>query len=288
MRLNILSIQSWVAYGHVGNAAAVFPLQRLGAEVWAINTVQFSNHTGYGAWTGQVCTGEAVAALVDGIAARGALPGCDAVLSGYRGDAGVGEAILGAVARVREANPRALYCCDPVIGDVDGGVYVRPGIPEFMRDRALPVADLLTPNHFELEWLAGQPCRTLGDAKGAAAALRARMAPGGPRAVLVTSLRTAETPAGALDLLAVDKGGAWLLRTPLLPASVNGAGDAIAALFLYHVLRSDDAKTALEEAGSSVHGLLRRTAEAGSREILLVQAQDEFVASSERFCATPC
>ncbi len=286
--MNILSIQSWVAYGHVGNAAAVFPLQRLGAEVWAINTVQFSNHTGYGAWTGQVFTGESVATLVDGIAARGVLPGCDAVLSGYMGDAGIGEAILGAVARVREANPRAVYCCDPVIGDVGRSVFVRPGIPEFMRDRALPAADLLTPNQFELEWLAGQACRTLAEAKRAVASLRGRMTPGGPRAVLVTSLRTEETPAEALDLLAMDNGGAWLLRTPLLPIGVNGAGDAIAALFLYHVLRTGTARVALEAAASSVHGLLRRTAEAGLREVLLVQAQDEFVAPSERFRAEPC
>ena len=286
--MNVLSIQSWVAYGHVGNAAAVFPLQRLGAEVWAINTVQFSNHTGYGAWTGQVFTGESVATLVDGIAARGVLPGCDAVLSGYMGDAGIGEAILGAVARVREANPRAVYCCDPVIGDVGRGVFVRPGIPEFMRDRALPAADLLTPNQFELEWLAGQACRTLAEAKRAVASLRGRMTPGGPRAVLVTSLRTEETPAEALDLLAMDNGGAWLLRTPLLPIGVNGAGDAIAALFLYHVLRTGTARVALEAAASSVHGLLRRTAEAGLREVLLVQAQDEFVAPSERFRAEPC
>ena len=272
----------------MGNAAAVFPLQRLGAEVWAINTVQFSNHTGYGAWTGQVFTGEAVAALVDGIAARGALSRCDAVLSGYMGDAGIGEAILGAVARVRAANKRALYCCDPVIGDVGYGVFVRPGIPEFMRDRALPAADLLTPNQFELEWLTGQTCRTLAEVKLAVAGLRERMAPGGPRTVLVTSLRTEETPADALDLLAVDDAGAWRLRTPLLPVSVNGAGDVIAALFLYHVLRAGTAKAALEEAGSSVHGLLRRTAEAGSREILLVAAQGEFVAPSERFRAEPC
>lgn len=286
--MNVLSIQSWVAYGHVGNAAAVFPLQRLGAEVWAINTVQFSNHTGYGAWTGQVFTGEAVAALVDGIAARGALARCDAVLSGYMGDATIGEAILGAVARVREANARALYCCDPVIGDVGRGVFVRPGIPEFMRDRALPAADLLTPNQFELEWLTGQPCPALADAKRAVAALRGRMAPGGPRAVLVTSLRTEETPADALDLLAVDDAGAWRLRTPLLPVGVNGAGDVIAALFLYHALRSGAAREALEAAGSSVHGLLRRTAEAGSHEIALIAAQDEFVAPSERFRAEPC
>ncbi len=272
----------------MGNAAAVFPLQRLGAEVWAINTVQFSNHTGYGAWTGQVFTGEAVATLVDGIAARGALPHCDAVLSGYMGDAGIGEAILGAVARVREANPAALYCCDPVIGNVGYGVFVRPGIPEFMRDRALPAADLLTPNQFELEWLTGQPCRTFAGAKRAVARLRDRMAPGGPRAVLVTSLYTEETPTDALDLLAVDDGGAWRLRTPLLSIDVNGAGDAIAALFLYYVLRAGTARVALEEAGSSISGLLRRTAEAGSREILLVGAQDEFVAPSERFQAELC
>ena len=127
--MNILSIQSWVAYGHVGNASAVFPLQRLGAEVWAINTVQFSNHTGYGHWTGQVFTGEAIRALVDGVEARGVLPSCDAVLSGYVGGKDIGAAILHAVARVRAANPHALYCCDPVIGDDRDGVYVRPASP---------------------------------------------------------------------------------------------------------------------------------------------------------------
>ena len=126
----------------------MFPLQRLGAEVWAINTVQFSNHTGYGAWTGHVATGGEVAALVDGIAARGVLPNCDAVLSGYVGDEAIGAAILDAVARVRAANPQAVYCCDPVIGDTDTGVYVRPGIPEFLRAHALPQADIATPNQF--------------------------------------------------------------------------------------------------------------------------------------------
>src|ERR1700712_5036052 len=165
--LNILSIQSWVAYGHVGNASAVFPLQRLGAEVWAINTVQFSNHTGYGDWTGQVFSGEQVRALVDGIERRGALLRCDAVLSGYLGDPAIGEAVLDAVARVRRANPAALYCCDPVIGDFDTGVYVRPGIEAMLRDRVLAQADLATPNQFELERLTGIECRTLEGAKQA-------------------------------------------------------------------------------------------------------------------------
>jgi len=284
-RLKILSIQSWVAYGHVGNASAMFPLQRLGAEVWAVHTVQFSNHTGYGAWTGQVFTGHAVRDVVDGIAARGVLPGCDAVLSGYMGDAGIGEAVLDAVARVRAANPAALYCCDPVIGDTGKGVFVRPGIPELMRARAVPAADILTPNGFELQHLTGRTISTRADAAAAVADLQGAMAPSGPATVLVTSLRTDDTPDDAVDMLAADRTGAWLLRTPLLPLEVNGAGDAIAALFLFHRLRTGRTAAALEAAGSAVHGLLRRTLDAGSREILLVEAQDEFVAPGRWFTA---
>ncbi len=282
--LNVLSIQSWVAYGHVGNASAVFPLQRLGAEVWALNTVQFSNHTGYGAWRGQVFGAELISELVEGIAERGALPRCDAVLSGYMGSAEIGEAILAAAARAKAANPAAMYCCDPVIGDVGRGVFVRPGIPDFMRDRAVPAADILTPNQFELEWLTGRQVRGLADAKAAVAALQAR----GPRCVLVTSLRTEDTPADAIELLAGEGGEFWRLRTPLLPLSVNGAGDAIAALFLFHRLRWGEARVALSAAASSIYGLLRRTAEAGSREILTVAAQEEFVTPSRVFRAEAC
>ena len=159
--MNILSIQSHVAYGHVGNDAAVFPMQRLGCEVWPIHTVQFSNHTGYGAWTGRVFDGASILELVDGIAARGVLASCDAVLSGYLGSAEIGEAVIGTVARVKVANPQAAWCCDPVIGDVGRGIFVRSGIPELMRDRAIPSADIVTPNQFELEWLTGRACRTL-------------------------------------------------------------------------------------------------------------------------------
>ena len=287
-RMNILSIQSWVAYGHVGNASAVFPLQRLGAEVWAVNTVQFSNHTGYGSWRGQVFGAELVQDLVQGIEDRGALPGCDAVLSGYMGDAAIGEAVLGAAAKVKAANPAALYCCDPVIGDVGRGVFVRPGIPEFMRDRAVPAADLITPNQFELENLTGLPVTTLAEAKAAVAALQATMAASGPRAVLVTSLQVAETPADRIELLAAEGGAFHRVQTPMLPLSVNGAGDAIAALFLFHRMKSGSAATAAAAAASSVYGLLKQTAEAGSREILTVAAQEEFVAPSRVFGAESC
>jgi len=282
--MNILSIQSWVAYGHVGNASAVFPLQRLGAEVWAVNTVQFSNHTGYGDWTGDVFTGAQIARVIDGVAARGALARCDAVLSGYMGDAGIGEAILETVRRVKQANPRAVYCCDPVIGDDDTSIYVRPGIRELMRDHALPQADIITPNRFEVEQLVGHTCATLAGVKQAIAELQAL----GPRTVLVTSVRTDDTPDDALDMVAGEAGVFHRLRTPLLPLAVNGAGDALAALFLFHRLRTGSAAAALAEAGSSIFGLLRRTAEADSREILTVAAQQEFVQPSERFAAVPC
>lgn len=278
--MNILSIQSHVAYGHVGNASATFPLQRLGAEVWAVNTVQFSNHTGYGAWRGQVFGADLVRDVVQGIAERGVLPSCDAVLSGYMGDAAIGEAILDAVAQVKAANPAALWCCDPVIGDVGRGVFVRPGIPEFLRDRALPAADIATPNRFELEWLTGMAVTDLASAKAAVAALQAR----GPRCVLLTSL---EAGTGEIGMMAAEGGRFHHLTTPMLPLSVNGAGDAIAALFMFHRLRSGEAATALEEAASAVFGLLRRTAEAGAREILTVAAQEEFVAPSRRFRARP-
>lgn len=277
--MNILSIQSHVAFGHVGNASAVFPMQRLGVEVWPIHTVQFSNHTGYGAWRGRVFDGPAIEDLVAGIAERGVLGTCDGVLSGYMGSADIGTAIVRAVASVRALNPQALYACDPVMGDTDRGIYVRPGIPEFMRVQAVPAADIVTPNQFELNHLSGLPTGTLAEAKRALASVHAL----GPRVVLVTSLITDDTPDDAIDLLAGEGGHFWRLRTPRLHLDVNGAGDAIAALFLVHYARTRSAALALGMAGASIYGLLRRTAEAGSREILTVAAQDEFVTPSETF-----
>ena len=281
----ILSIQSAVAYGHVGNSAAVFPLQRLGREVWPVHTVQFSNHPGYGARTGQAFTAGHVRDVVDGIAALGVLGQCAAVLSGYLGEAAVGDAVLHAVATVRRANPDALYCCDPVIGDDGPGVYVQAAIPAMLRDRCLPAADLATPNQFELGQLTGLPATTLPEAKAAVAALRATMRPGA--GVLVTSLALADTPAQAIDLLAADAAGAWRLRTPRLTLNASGTGDTIAALFLHHRLRTGSTPDALAAAASATFGLLRRTLAAGSRELLSVAAQDEFVRPGEVFVPVP-
>jgi len=281
--MNILSIQSHVAFGHVGNAAATFPLQRLGVEVWPIHTVQFSNHTGYGDWTGRVFDAEMIGEVVAGIAARGVLGTCDGVLSGYVGSADIGSAILDAVGSIKRANPAALYCCDPVIGDVGRGIFVREGIPEFMRRQAVPVADIITPNQFELEFLSGHATNTLSAVRDAVKALHDL----GPGVILVTSLYTDETPADFIDMLASDDQNCFLVRTPKLPLAINGAGDMVAALFFAHYLRNRMVGEALSRAASSIFGVLSRTAHAGAGEIQLIAAQEEIVTPTRVFDARP-
>jgi pyridoxine kinase len=277
--MNILSIQSHVAYGHVGNSAAVFALQRLGIEVWPVHTVQFSNHPGYGAFKGQVFAAAAIRDVIDGIEARGALAQCDGVLSGYMGSAETGAAILDAVARVKRANAGALYCCDPVIGDTGRGVYVQAGLPEFIAAQALPVADIVAPNYFELQHLTGMQARNLSGLRDALDAVHKR----GPGVILVTSVESDDTPGDCIDLVASEGGEAFRVRTPKLPVAVNGAGDAIAALFFAHYLRERSAAIAMSRAVSSVFGILERTAERGSREILLIEAQEELARPGRLF-----
>ena len=279
--MNLISIQSHVAYGHVGNSAAVFALQRLGVEVWPIHTVQFSNHTGYGTWQGRVFDAGLIRDLAAGLEARGVLGECDGVLSGYIGSPEIGAAILDCVATARRANPAAHYCCDPVIGDVGKGVFVREGVEAFMREKAMRFADIVTPNHFELGRLTGRESRTLVQAREAVKALHDL----GPRTVLVTSLCVDDTPADAVDLLASDEAGQFRLRTPKLDVAANGAGDAIAAMFCAHYLRSGRIDEAVSRAASSVFGVLAKTAETGAPEIQLVLAQDEIVNPTRVFAA---
>lgn len=277
--MNLLSIQSHVAYGHVGNSAAVFPLQRIGVEVWPIDTVQFSNHTGYGSWAGEVFGAQHIRDVVKGIEDRGVFGECDGVLSGYMGSAETGEAILDAVERVKRANPAARYCCDPVIGDHDTGIYVREGIPDFMRTRALGMADVATPNQFELGALSALDTGTMDGLLTATDWLHSI----GISTVLVTSVQIDDTPDNVIDMIASGSDGHFRLRTPLLPISISGAGDAIAALFFAHWVRSGSAAEALRLSGSSLFGVLKKTAERGAREILLVEAQEEFVSPSQVF-----
>lgn len=276
--INILSVQSHVAYGHVGNSVAVFALQRLGIEAWPVHTVQFSNHPGYGAFRGRVLDGEAVRDVIAGVEERGVFGECAGVLSGYLGDVGIGEAVLDAVARVKTANPSALYCCDPVIGDA-GRIYVRKGIPEFLHERALRLADIVTPNQFELEFLAGCRSESLHEALAAVDVVHAM----GPNVVLVTSLVTADTPTGNIDLLASDGRERLRVRVPRLMLHASGGGDLMAALFLGRLLQEGSLARALALATASVFGVLARTQEKGACELALIAAQDEIAHPSHAF-----
>src|SRR6187200_2719973 len=280
--MELISIQSSVAFGHVGNSAAIFPLQRLGVEAWAVNTVHFSNHTGYGKWRGPLLSADELRAVIQGVEERGALERVAAVLSGYQGAEDVGAVVLETVTRVKELNASAVYCCDPVLGDVGRGMFVRPGIPEMMRDHVVPAADVITPNHFELDYLSGQETRTLADVLDAVDGVRSS----GPATVLVTSVLTDETPGGSVDVVAVSDEGAWASRTALLPITPNGCGDVTAAVFLAHLLRTGSAETALQRVTSTVFAILERTIEAGTREIQLVAAQDAIADPPERFAPT--
>jgi pyridoxine kinase len=276
--MQVLSIQSHVAYGYVGNSAAVFPLQRLGHEVWPVLTVNFSNHTGYGAWRGPAQAPSDVAEVVAGIEDRGALPGISAVLSGYQGDPAVGAVVLDAVARVKAANPDAIYVCDPVMGDLGRGMFVRPGIPEFMRDRVVPAADVITPNHFELNFLAGvAETPRLGDVLDAIEKVREA----GPRNVLVTSVITDRST--TLSLVAVDDAGAWRVTTPLLPITPNGGGDVTSALYVAHLLSAGSTPVALERTANTMFAILERTLASGRRELELVASQEDIAHPPTRF-----
>jgi pyridoxine kinase len=270
--VKILSIQSAVAFGHVGNSAAVFPLQRIGVEVMPVYTVNFSNHTGYGAWRGPLISPEDVRDVITGIEERGAFADTDVVLSGYQGGEGIADVILDAVARVKAANPAAVYACDPVMGNAVSGCFVAPAIPVLLRDRVVPAADIITPNQFELGFLTGTEPLTLEDTLASVELIRAT----GPRTVLVTSVQRPDRPDGTVEMLAVTDEGAWIVQTPLLPLKANGSGDVTAALFTAHLIRTGDAADALARTTSSVFDLLERTLASGQRELQLVEAQETY------------
>ncbi|MCM3657050.1 pyridoxal kinase PdxY [Agromyces mediolanus] len=277
--MKILSIQSAVAYGHVGNSAAVFPLQRIGVEVLPVYTVNFSNHTGYGAWRGPLIAPDDVREVIAGIEDRGVLPQIDVVLSGYQGGEGIADVILEAVAKVKAANPSAIYSCDPVMGNAQSGCFVAPAIPVLLRDRVVPAADLITPNQFELGFLTGTEPDTLESTLDAVDRIRAT----GPSTVLVTSLERPDRAPDTIEMLAVDDRGAWIVQTPLLPLKANGSGDVTAALFTAHYRSTGDAADALARTTSSVFGLLERTHRSGERELQLVESQEDYAHPAMQF-----
>ena len=272
--MKVLSIQSHVAYGHVGNSAAVFPLQRLGHEVWPVLTVNFSNHTGYGAWRGPLIPADDVREVILGIEERGALAGCDAVLSGYQGSPDIADVVADAVARVKAANPAATYTCDPVMGNATSGCFVNPAIPPKYRSTVIPVADVLTPNQFELGFITANDALSGSSPLDAILAAVDEVRDLGPTTVLVTSVLREGAPEGTIEMLAVTADGAWLVQTPRLPMKANGSGDITAALFTAHLHETGSAADALARTASSVFAVLKTTLDSGERELRLIAAQD--------------
>lgn len=277
--MRALSIQSSVAYGHVGNSAAVLPLQRLGVEVVPVSTVLLSNHTGYGSWRGLRLSPDDVADVLLGVEERGVFPTLDVVLSGYLGNAGVTAVVADAVARVKAASPGAIYACDPVMGNATVGRFVSDEIPDLLRSAVVPLADVITPNQFELGVLTDTEPTTLASLLEAVDAARDL----GPATVLVTSVVRTDGDAAAIEMLVADDGGAWLVRTPRLPGKFGGTGDVTAALFTAHLRATGDAALALARTASSVFDLIERTLESGEEELQIVAAQERFALPRMQF-----
>lgn len=273
----------------MGNTAAIFPLQCLGLEVWGVHTVQFSNHAGYGQWQGEVYPPQSITKLLDGIEQLDQLGQCQAILSGYLGSPDTVLSVLDAVDRVKQANPTALYCCDPVIGDV-GGIYVQAELPPLIAQKAVAAADILTPNQFELEYLAGHKINSLAQALAAAQQIRQKMKASGPRLLLTTSLLRTDAPPNSIETLLISDEGAWLCCTPKLELDPprNGTGDVLTALFLGHYLKTGSAPQALSLAVSALFALLEITKQAGTREIQLVAARAEYQQPKRMFEAKMC
>lgn len=282
--MNILSIQSHVSYGYVGNKAATFPLQALGFEVWPVNTVQFSNHTGYGHWQGDICTAEQVRAVIQGLVSLDLVKQCDAILSGYIGDKEIGQVIIETVQQFRQANPKLIYLCDPVMATPNGkACFVKPDIPDFFRKQSLTMASIITPNHFEAEYLYGKKINSLDDLKQAACFFHSQ----GILIVIVTSLNLKEK-----NKLNVEEStaflsnhqGKWLaaMPTPNIPAPINGAGDLFSALYLGHLLLTNDALASFRLALNRTYQIVQATHAENRRELKIIgndykQAAPEYV-----------
>jgi pyridoxine kinase len=279
--MTVISIQSQVAYGHVGNSAAVFPLQMHGIDVVSVPTTLLSNRPGYPTIRGRVLDAELVVDLLRGIEERGAVDRCRMILSGYLGSAEIAAVVADFVARARARNPSLLYCCDPVLGDRDRGLFVHAAIPPLVRDRLCPLADILTPNHFEFEYLVGANATTSDELIAQAQTLLAR----GPATVVITSAELSDTPDGQIETLAVEWSQSWRVRTPRLPISPSGTGDLFAALFAAARVQGADTPGALGHAASAIFAVLERTAVSGTEEMRIVESAEQLVRPQRRFDA---
>jgi len=279
---NVLSIQSHVVFGHAGNSAAVFPMRRLGVNVWPLNTVQFSNHTQYGHWSGTAIGAGEIVDLVEGIGTIGVLPRCDAVLSGFLGTPDQAQAVIDVVRAVKAANPHARYFCDPVMG-VTEGYRVEPGIQEFLVRHMPEVADAMMPNHSELQRLVGRELETAEEAVLACREVLRR----GPKLILVKHLLDRNSPADRFNMLIVTEHEAWLAQRPLYPFARQpvGVGDVTSAVLVARLMLGDSLRRAFEHTLAAVNAVVKATWDAGRYELEIVAAQDQIARPREWFDA---
>lgn len=255
----VIVISSHVARGSVGNRAAVFALETLGFPVWAVPTVILPWHPGHGQATRIVPDPAQFSALLKDLENAPWLSEVAAVLSGYLGDASQAEAVASLVAAVRRKNPKALYVCDPVLGDA-GGLYVPVAVAEALRDRLFPIADIATPNRHELSWLAGAPLDSIGDVLSAALGA-------GPPTMLITSAPSLMT--GGTGNLFLDHNQALLAEHRAIDDPPNGPGDLTAAVFLARLLDGQPIAKALQSTTAAVFEVLARSAKRGADELTL-------------------
>ncbi|XP_008543892.1 pyridoxal kinase [Microplitis demolitor] len=251
--LRVLSIQSHVVSGYVGNKSATFPLQLLGFEVDAINSVQLSNHTGYKVTKGDILNDKNLSQLVDGLVAND-LHHYSHLLTGYVGSASFLEQIAQLIPVLKKKNPNLIYLCDPVLGD-DGKLYVPEELIEIYKKKIVPLADIITPNQFELELLTDKKITTIDDVKIAMKYLYEQ----GPKTVVVSSIDIND------DLTAIagkSKDEKMIkIDIPKIPLSYVGSGDLFAALFLAHSTLQSNLKEALEKTINTLHAVLLKTME---------------------------
>jgi pyridoxine kinase len=279
--MTVISIQSQVAWGHVGNSAAVFPLQMHGIDVIAVPTTLLSNRPGYPTIRGRVLEAQLVADLLLGIEERGALKTSSMILSGYLGSPEIATEVAEFVVRAKARNPALLYCCDPVFGDRDRGLFVQADIPPLVRHILCPLSDIITPNHFEFEWLCGAKATTADQIIAQARGLQVH----GPSTIVITSAELADTPDGEIETLAVQRSQSWRVRTPKLAISPSGTGDLFAALFVAARVQGQNTPAALGHAASAIFAVLERTAARGTEEMRIVESAALLTHPKRRFNA---
>jgi pyridoxine kinase len=265
---SILSIQSHVTYGYVGNKAAVYPLQAMGFDVWPINTVQFSNHTGYGKWQGEIFSKQHILNLVDGIFDIGQAHKCAAILTGYMGSREICEAVKEIVAKFKAINHNFLYLCDPVIGN--NSCYVKPEVLDFFKNELS--ADMITPNQYEAETLSNIAVKTVEDLPKVAAYFHNL----GVKIVIITGIKFANDP--NLNIFASDGLTQYITSTSEYHAKmpINGTGDLFSSTFLGIYLKNHDLALALQYAAFYLQAAVKATVDSGERElqVLAVEYKD--------------